>query len=484
VLTGRYQLRDRIAVGGAGEVWRAVDVMLDRPVAVKLLRSEFAQHPDTLARFRSEARHAASVTHPGIAQVFDYHDDGPDHPAFLVMELVDGPSLADVLTRGPLNPADAMDVIAQAAAGLDAAHRSGLVHRDIKPANLLLTPDGQVKITDFGIAHAAGSAPVTRHGMLIGTPAYLAPERIAGQPATPASDLYSLGILAHECLTGTRPYAGTPTEIALAHGQRSLPPLPDHVPPAVGAFVADLTARDPQYRPNSARLASTRAAKLRDGLRADPGAWQDATLRHDPTQVAAAAHPATITYMSPAWQDESARGSVPYGQRDYRGWTRGRVALAVVAASIVAGLIGWGVSAATSPGQSRTPAAPPAAAKSHSPITVSVPTDAYLGQPVSAVFQQLQSLGLRPQIVWEQSNGQPIGNNQPSGYGQSPGTGQYGYTQSPGTNQYGYTSSSGQGTVVSVYPVGQVPLGQVVTIYAVPRHHHDRGGGDGNGGGN
>ena len=272
VLTGRYQLRDRIAVGGAGEVWRAVDVMLDRPVAVKLLRSEFAQHPDTLARFRSEARHAASVTHPGIAQVFDYHD-GVDHPAFLVMELVDGPSLADVLTRGPLNPADAMDVIAQAAAGLDAAHRSGLVHRDIKPANLLLTPDGQVKITDFGIAHAAGSAPVTRHGMLIGTPAYLAPERIAGQPATPASDLYSLGILAHECLTGTRPYAGTPTEIALAHGQRSLPPLPDHVPSAVGAFVADLTARDPQYRPNSARLASTRAAKLRDGLRADPGGF-------------------------------------------------------------------------------------------------------------------------------------------------------------------------------------------------------------------
>jgi serine/threonine protein kinase len=231
LLAGRYQLGDRIAIGGAGEVWRAVDVMLDRPVAVKLLRTEYAQHPETLARFRAEARHAASLTHPGIAQVFDYFDNNFEHPAFLVMELVDGPSLADVLTRGPLATRYVLDIVAQAAAGLDAAHRSGLVHRDIKPANLLLTHSGRVKITDFGIAHAAGSAPVTRQGMLIGTPAYLAPERVAGHPATPASDLYSLGILAHECLTGTRPFAGTPTEIALAHGQRELPPLPEHVPP-------------------------------------------------------------------------------------------------------------------------------------------------------------------------------------------------------------------------------------------------------------
>ena len=180
------------------------------------------------------------------------------------MELVDGPSLADVLDRGPLDPIRVMDIVAQAAAGLDAAHRSGLVHRDIKPANLLLTRAGLVKITDFGIAHAAGSAPVTRQGVLIGTPAYLAPERVAGHQATPASDLYSLGILAHECLTGTRPYEGTPTEIALAHGQRELPPLPRHVPPAVAAFVADLTAREPAARPASARVASARAARLRD----------------------------------------------------------------------------------------------------------------------------------------------------------------------------------------------------------------------------
>lgn len=132
---------------------------LNRPVAVKVLRAEFAGHTDTLARFRAEARHAGSLSHPAIAQIYDYVEA---HPPHLVMELVDGSSLAGLLARGPLDPARTMDVIAQAADGLGAAHAAGVVHRDIKPANLLVGQDGQVKITDFGIAHAAGSAPLTR----------------------------------------------------------------------------------------------------------------------------------------------------------------------------------------------------------------------------------------------------------------------------------------------------------------------------------
>ena len=244
-LAGRYRLVSPIAAGAVGEVWRAADLVLARPVAVKLLRPEHAQHPETLARFRAEARHAGSLAHPGVAHVYDYRAGGDGHPPYLVMELVDGPSLAGLLDSGPLEPASAMDLVAQAAAGLHAAHSAGLVHRDIKPGNLLVGPGGQVKITDFGIAYAAGSAPLTRTGMLIGTPAYLAPERLAGGTAGPASDLYSLGVVAWECLAGAPPFTGIAVEVAMAHRDRPLPPLPDSIPGEVVVLVAELTAKDP-----------------------------------------------------------------------------------------------------------------------------------------------------------------------------------------------------------------------------------------------
>src|SRR5487761_286392 len=253
VLAGRYRLEDWIATGGMGEVWAAADLVLRRPVAVKLVRAGYAEHPETLARFRAEARHAGSLSHPCIAQIYDYGGAGGPPPPFLVMELVDGPPLARLLAAGPLDPARVMDLVAQAAEGLAAAHAAGLVHRDVKPGNLLLAPGDRVKITDFGIAHAAGSAPITRTGILVGTPAYLAPERVAGAPATPASDLYSLGIVAYECLAGAPPFGGTAMEIALAHQLRPLPVLPPAVPTGAAALVAGLTAKDPAARPASAR---------------------------------------------------------------------------------------------------------------------------------------------------------------------------------------------------------------------------------------
>jgi serine/threonine protein kinase len=349
-----------------------------------------------------------------------------------------------------------MDIVAQATAGLDAAHQSGLVHRDIKPANLLLTLAGQVKITDFGIAHAAGSAPITRYGQLIGTPAYLAPERVAGQTAGPTSDLYSLGILAHECLTGVRPYEGTPMEIVLAHGQRALPALPWSVPAPVAGFIAELTARDPAARPASARLASARAAELRDLLaagRLEPDGYV-ASHRAGPALTMTLEHPAALGDVPPPWYADDADGLPSARQPVDRAWPRRRVALAIGAASIVAGLAGWLVSSATGGATPAVnpPASSPSAGQSSSPAagTVTVDSSALIGQPVGAVEQMLQSLGLRPKVSW--------------------------VTQSD--------QSQDPGAVVSVQPSGQVPTGSLVTVTAVQNNDHGNGSGGGHDHGN
>ena len=269
VLGGRYVLADQIGDGGYGEVWRATDTVLARPVAVKLLHPRYAQRSEALARFRAEARHAGGLSHENIAQVFDFGEPADGQPPYLVMELVDGPSLETVLTGGPLDDSRTMDIVVQAAAGLQAAHAAGMIHRDIKPGNLLLAPGGTVKITDFGIAHTIGSAPLTTTGELIGTPGYLAPERAMGEQATPASDLYSLGMLAYECLAGTPPFRGTPLEVALAHRDRPLPPLPPSVAVGVAALVMRLAAKDPFRRPADAAEVAVWAALLRDGVGAD-----------------------------------------------------------------------------------------------------------------------------------------------------------------------------------------------------------------------
>jgi serine/threonine protein kinase len=192
LLAGRYRLDEPIGAGGFSEVWRATDTVLARPVAVKLLHPGCAQQPEVLARFRAEARRAATLWHVNIAHIYDYDESADGLQPYLVMELVDGPSLAGVLAGGPLSAAWAMDIVSQTAAGLQAAHATGLIHRDIKPGNLLLASSGTVKITDFGISHAIGSVPVTVTGVLMGTAGYLAPERIAGAQAGPASDLYAL----------------------------------------------------------------------------------------------------------------------------------------------------------------------------------------------------------------------------------------------------------------------------------------------------
>ncbi len=268
VLGRRYALGEKIGAGGFSEVWRATDVVLARPVAIKLLHLGYAQHAEALTRFRAEAQHAGGLSHENIARVYDYGEPDPPQPPYLVMELVAGPSLAGMLAAGPLDPARSLDIIAQTASGLHAAHLAGLVHRDIKPGNLLLAPGGVVKITDFGIARAADSAPVTSTGQLVGTPGYLAPEQAMGEPATPASDLYALGIVAYECLAGAPPFTGPALAVALAHRERPLPPLPGQVPADVAALVLELTAKNPAARPRSAGEVARRASQLAGRLAA------------------------------------------------------------------------------------------------------------------------------------------------------------------------------------------------------------------------
>jgi serine/threonine-protein kinase len=293
VLGGRYVLEEQIGSGGYGEVWRAADRVLSRPVAVKLLHPRYAGQGQAMARFRAEARHAAALSHENIAQVHDYGEAAGGQPPYLVMELVDGASLDAVLAGGPLDATRTMDIVAQTAAGLQAAHAAGMVHRDIKPGNLLLTPRGTVKITDFGIAHTVDSASVTATGELIGTPGYLAPERAVGEGAGTSSDLYSLGIVAYECLTGARPYTGTPIEVALAHRDRPLPPLPPSIAPDVTAFVMRLTAKDPVRRLGGAAAVTARATQLRDGA-GDPVPDQDRVRRRAVLTYACAAVAAVI----------------------------------------------------------------------------------------------------------------------------------------------------------------------------------------------
>ncbi|MGH3280339.1 MAG: serine/threonine-protein kinase [Trebonia sp.] len=261
---------ERIAAGGVGQVWRATDLLLERAVAVKVLRPEYSAHPETLDRFRKEARHAGAISNAHVAQLYDYGHSGPGGSPYLVMEYVDGPSLADILVVDPIEPIRALDIISQAADGLAAAHRVGLVHRDVKPGNILIGTDGQVKVTDFGIAHAAGQVPVTGPGLVMGTTQYMAPERIAGSTGTAASDVYALGIVLHECLTGVPPHDGTPAEVMAAHLYLPLPPLPAGTPPEVDELVARLTVKDPARRISDARELSDLAAMFRDSLSGVP----------------------------------------------------------------------------------------------------------------------------------------------------------------------------------------------------------------------
>jgi serine/threonine-protein kinase len=258
LLGGRYLLEGRVASGGMADVWAAEDDVLQRRVALKVMRPD-PHHEELFAlRFRDEALNSAGLIHTNIATLFDYGED--DGVAFLVMELVDGKPLSQLIRQQGRLPADQVrSVIGQCALALGVAHEAKVVHRDVKPANILVREDGLVKLTDFGIARAADASGHTRTGDLLGTPCYLSPEQALGRPATGASDLYALGIVGHEMLCGAKPFdKPTPIATAMSHIHEAPPPLPDDVPEDLAGVIDDLLAKDPLDRPENARAVAIR----------------------------------------------------------------------------------------------------------------------------------------------------------------------------------------------------------------------------------
>lgn len=299
---GRYELSSRIAVGGMGEVWKASDAIIGRTVAIKILKDEYMGDPGFLERFRAEARHAALVNHEGIANVFDYGEE--QGSAYIVMELVPGEPLSTIIEREGRLPSDrVLGIVAQTATALQAAHDAGLVHRDIKPGNLLITPEGRVKITDFGIARIADQVPLTATGQVMGTVQYLAPEQASGHTATSVTDIYSLGIVAYECLAGKRPFTGeSQVAIAMAQINDAPPALPDDIPAPVKRLVLTCLAKDPADRPTSAAKLAQAATALHRG-----------NLQLAASYVPQLAPPAEATHVMPATQhlDDAATTALP-----------------------------------------------------------------------------------------------------------------------------------------------------------------------------
>ncbi|MFD0901265.1 serine/threonine-protein kinase, partial [Actinomadura sediminis] len=266
VLNDRYRLRERLATGGMGEVWRARDEQLGRDVAVKLLRLELDDDARAHWRFEAEGRFAAALRHDGIAQAFDFgHQHGR---TYLVMELVPGEPLDEILARDGGLPLEAvLDLLVQAGRALSAAHDAGIVHRDVKPANLMISPTGTLKLTDFGIARRLAEASQTQTGMVMGTAHYISPEQASAGELTPAADLYSLGVVAYECLVGAPPFDGaTPVEVAMKHVRDAPRPLPARVPEPARALIMEMLAKAPEERPPSATAVADRALRIRASL--------------------------------------------------------------------------------------------------------------------------------------------------------------------------------------------------------------------------
>lgn len=265
----RYRLASRIAVGGMGEVWRAEDTVLEREVAVKALLPSLLNEPGFAKRFAAEAKTVAALSHPNVVNVHDYGEaelPGGDTTAYLVMEYVDGTSLHDMISqRGRIDPAEMMPIVAAVADALQHAHDHGVIHRDIKPGNILIrSADGRAVLTDFGIARSGASGDLTQTGAVMGTASYIAPEQAEGTGVLPASDMYSLGVVAFHGLTGKRPFdAENPIELALHHVRTPAPPMPPDLPPGVRAFVERAMSKNPAHRfSTGSEMASAARAAL------------------------------------------------------------------------------------------------------------------------------------------------------------------------------------------------------------------------------
>jgi serine/threonine protein kinase len=422
---GRYQLSSRVAIGGMGEVWQATDLVIGRTVAIKILKDEYLGDPGFLERFRAEARHAALVNHEGIANVFDYGEE--DGSAFLVMELVPGEALSTILERDrTLSTDKVLDIVAQTANALHAAHSAGLVHRDIKPGNLLITPDGRVKITDFGIARIADQVPLTATGQVMGTVQYLSPEQASGHPASPTTDIYSLGIVAYEALAGRRPFTGeSQVAIAMAQINETPPELPATIAEPVRNLVYACIAKSPADRPASAAHLARAAQALRRGDVAAAAVSVPGIIGTGSLALTAGAN-----YGNPTTATAEPQRRSP--------WTWPLIALVVLLALVLVGII---LSIALAPGGKSTNS--PTATTTHShtatkPSPTPTPKDTLVTLQASDIVgltkaqaqAKLTSLGL----VLAASNGDPA------------------------------TTAAQVGTAETVQPVGNLQPGSTVNV--------------------
>ncbi|HEX6955108.1 MAG TPA: serine/threonine protein kinase, partial [Agromyces sp.] len=499
---GRYELQSRIAIGGMGEVWQATDLVIGRQVAIKILKDEYLGDPGFLERFRAEARHAALVNHEGIANVFDYGEE--EGSAYLVMELVPGEALSTILEREHVLPTDkVLDIVAQTAAALQAAHAAGLVHRDIKPGNLLITPDGRVKITDFGIARIADQVPLTATGQVMGTVQYLSPEQASGHPASPTTDIYSLGIVAYEALAGRRPFTGeSQVAIAMAQINETPPDLPVTISEPVRNLVYACIAKNPADRPQTAAHLARAANALRRGDVRGAAAAVPAILG-----AAAGATAATAVLPQQAGPGTAATTVLPAGaavttetveeetepEKKRSPWTWPLIVLIILLALVLIGTLialalGGGeeepdptrsTPASSAPSTPTTTPTPTPTPTAEEPETVVVDRAAYIGRNVDEVRAELEQAGFavttqQGAAATEPDQANTVSDVNPSGTlaaGSAITVTYLGAPETPSAPSNAPTVNPAEvapGEIVQVsWPAAQCPSGQTLSGYEV-----------------
>ncbi|MCM0673271.1 protein kinase [Micromonospora phytophila] len=401
----RYRLVERIASGGMGEVWRAVDETLDRCVAVKMLHPGLVTDAGFGERFRREARAMAALRHPGVAQVYDYGEmSRPGAPvlAYIVMECVQGQPLAErIAEAGRLDTAETMSVAAQTARALQAAHDAGLVHRDVKPSNLIIEPDGHVVLVDFGVAVTQEAASLTGANQVVGTARYMAPEQVSKNETTPAIDIYALGAVVYHCLAGKPPYQGdNAVAVALRHLEEEPPPLPEDVPAEVRQLVATAMAKEPTHRFPTAAAMATGAQALADSADRQVRAATGAASTEPQTVHLAALQPAL-------------------GGASSRAVSRGNTTLAVLLGSLaaVAAVLVLADPTGMMPGPTGRPSVPPAVPTSVPPPQGGPSPGAGGGEPAtrSSAGMPVRAPGSPGQTATRPAGDRTAGGSTPSG---------------------------------------------------------------------
>jgi serine/threonine protein kinase len=363
MVAGRYRLDDRIDGGAMGDVWRGHDTRLDRAVAVKLLHSNLSSNPRFRTRFEHEARSVAALQAPGVVSLYDYGEEETSDGtvSYLIMELVRGKSLANLLReRGGLEPHETMRILAAAADALHAAHQAGIVHRDVKPANMLIDDNGNVKLVDFGIARARGEAGLTETGMVMGTVAYSSPEQLYDHELTGSADVYSLGIVGYECLSGRTPFGSSnPGAVINGHLHQQPPPLPPRLPQPVIDVVMRALVKEPNRRWRSAAEFARACREVASGgtttLLASPPPSEAETRRMTSVAPMGAARPTSgmprqtsampgQTSGMPRQSGERPRGMQPdYPARNKEPESSGRGPVVALVAIVIAVLIVGGL---------------------------------------------------------------------------------------------------------------------------------------------